>query len=208
MKIKIIENFFDNEDFQKIKSVKLKTISKNQIKVYHNSITKEGIIKAECLGEDLVRQLHKKYFDKAIEILRVLNPLKIKLYDYSEFHLIETGSNYKFPIHDDTPDKLLSGVVYITPKSNSGTIFYDNKKGEGKKVIDWKINKAVFFSRVDRETWHSYEGDGKNNRIVLVYNLMTKNIKKVYEVENKNYYFGKFRYWINPFLYRLFKFTI
>jgi len=28
MKIKIIENFFDNEDFQKIKSVKLKTISK------------------------------------------------------------------------------------------------------------------------------------------------------------------------------------
>ena len=208
MKIKIIENFFDNEDFQKIKSVKLKTISKNQIKVYHNSITKEGIIKAECLEEDLVRQLHKKYFDKAIEILRVLNPLKIKLYDYSEFHLIETGSNYKFPIHDDTPDKLLSGVVYISPKSNSGTIFYDNKKGEGKKVIDWEINKAVFFSRVDRETWHSYEGDGKNNRIVLVYNLMTKNIKKVYEVENKNYYFGKFRYWINPFLYRLFKFTI
>ena len=66
MKIKIIENFFDNEDFQKIKSVKLKTISKNQIKVYHNSITKEGIIKAECLEEDLVRQLHKKYFDKAI----------------------------------------------------------------------------------------------------------------------------------------------
>ena len=51
------------------------------------------------------------------------------------------------------------------------------------KTVGWKINRAVFFSRVERETWHSYKGDGQSNRIVLVYNLMTNRIKDVYKAE-------------------------
>ena len=47
-------------------------------------------------------------------------------------------------------------------------------KGANKRIIEWKQNRAVFFSRNERETWHSYEGDGSSNRIALVYNLMTK----------------------------------
>ena len=39
-------------------------------------------------------------------------------------------------------------------------------------------NRAVFFSRKERETWHSYEGDRKSERIALVYNLMTSKLKK------------------------------
>ena len=140
--------------------------------------------------------------------MKELNPEKIKLYDYSEFFIIETGSNYKFPIHDDTPNKLLSGVVYLKPEENSGTIFYKNKKGDDRKEIEWKVNRAVFFSRSERNTWHSYQGDGKNNRLVLVYNLMTKRIKEVYKIEKKNYFLGMFRYKINYYLYRYFKFTI
>ena len=50
------------------------------------------------------------------------------MYDYSEFQIVETGANFVFPIHDDTPNKLLSGVVYLKPEYNSGTIFYENKK--------------------------------------------------------------------------------
>ena len=60
-------------------------------------------------------------------------PEKLSLYEYSEFHIIETGADYKYPIHDDTPNKLLSGVVYLKPSVNSGTSFYKNKKGDGKK---------------------------------------------------------------------------
>ena len=33
-------------------------------------------------------------------------------------------------------------------------------------------------------------GDGKSNRIVLVYNLMTRRIKDVFKVENKNFIIG------------------
>ena len=132
-----------------------------------------------------MERLHKSYHPKAIEILQELNPSKVHLYDYSEFHIIETGADYKFPIHDDTPNKLLSGVIYLKPQNNSGTIFYTNKKGDGKKEIGWKINKAVFFSREERTTWHSYQGDGKSNRIVLVYNLMTKKLKRYSKLKIK-----------------------
>ena len=98
-------------------------------------------------------------------------------------------------------------MVYLYPKNNSGTIFYSNKKGEIKK-IKWKINRAVFFSRLEKRTWHSYQGNGKSDRIALVFNLKTKNIKKVFEIEKKNFILGYLRYKLNPYLFKFFKYTI
>lgn len=205
---KILDNFLDIEDLDLIKNLNLKKIQNNEVKVYHNKIYKTGEIETDCLSDAQIRNFQSKYHFKAIDILKELNSKKIDLYDYSEFHIIETGADYKFPIHDDTPDKLLSGVIYISPENNTGTIFYDSKKGDNKQIIDWKVNRGVFFSRIEGESWHSYEGDGKANRIALVYNLMTTKIKEVYKIENKNYLFGRLRYWINPYLYKFLKFTI
>ena len=123
--------------------------------------------------------MSKNYNHKALELLQQLNPKKVDLFEFAEFNIIETGADYKFPIHDDTPNKLLSGVIYLKPNKNSGTIFYDNKKGDGKREIEWKPNRAVFFSRSEKQTWHSYEGDGISNRFALVFNLMTNDIKGV-----------------------------
>lgn len=208
MNIKIIDQFLNEEDLKEISLIKLKEIGKEEIKVYHNSIGKDGKIISECIKPSTIERLHKNYHKIALEVLKNLNSAKLDLYDFSEFHIIETGANYKFPIHDDTPNKLLSGVIYIKPKFNSGTKFYKTKHGDDEKKIEWKVNRGVFFSRIERETWHSYSGDNKSNRIALVYNLMTKRIKNVYKVEKKNYFFGQFRYKINPYLYRFFKFTI
>ena len=208
MNIKIIDNFLKEEDFKELCALKLKKINDNEIAVYHNSIDKNNKVNSECLGHDVVRRLYKNNHQRAINLLNELNPKKVDLYEYSEFHIIEIGRNYKFPIHDDTPNKLLSGVIYLRPEKNLGTIFYKNKNGEGRNETEWKQNRGVFFSRSERETWHSYEADGKQNRIALVYNLMTNKIKKVCEIENKSYLFVKIRYLINPYLLRFFKFTI
>ena len=208
MNLKILDNFLEKKDLDDISSIQLEKINKNEIRVYHNSIDKNNNTKGDCINSEILKRLHKNYHDKALSLLKELNPLKVKLYDYSEFHIIETGADYQFPIHDDTPNKLLSGVIYIRPEKNSGTIFYENKKGDGKKIIDWEINRAVFFSRIEKETWHSYKGDGKSNRIALVYNLMTNRIKEVYNIEKKNYLLGQLRYKLNPYIYRFFKFTI
>ncbi len=207
MKIEIIDNFLKKEDFESLKSIKLKNIGKKEIKVYHNSISKNKI-NVECISEDLIKRLHENYHGEAINILTKLNPAKISLYDYSEFHIIETGSNCEFPIHDDTPNKLLSGVIYLRPSKNFGTFFYDNKRGKGKHEVEWLENRAVFFSRIERETWHSYKGDKKSNRIVMVYNLMTNRIKEVFKAEKKSYLIGNLRYKLNPYIYRVFKRTI
>lgn len=203
-----VDNFLNTEDFEKLSKLSLKKTEINQISIYHNQIDLNNNVKTECLDEATVKNLHKNYHSKAMNILKKLYPEKYDLYEYSEFHIIETGANYRYPIHDDTPNKLLSGVIYLRPEKNSGTIFYKNKKGDEKKVIEWKQNKAVFFSRKERTTWHSYQGDGKNNRLTLVYNLMTKDIKKVCSIENKSYFFTKLRHSINPYLYRFFKFVI
>ena len=208
MNIKIIDNFLNEEDFKELCELPLDNTQENAIKVYHNAINKDGIITNDCINEETLKRLFKNYHDKTIKLLEELNPKKIRLYEYSEFHIINTGKNYKFPIHDDTPNKLLSGVIYLTPKVNAGTLFYDNKVGKNKQVIKWIQNRGVFFSRRERETWHSYKGDGISNRIVLVYNLMTNNIKEVSKIENNNYLLALLRYKINPYLYRIFNITI
>ena len=206
--IKIIDNFLNVEDFKELCTLNVKLVKDDSIDVYNNYIHNNGLIKGTSIREDTVNRLFKNYHSKAIEILKELNPKKIDLYEYSEFHIVNTGKDYKFPIHDDTPNKLLSGVIYLSPKKNSGTIFYDNKRGDNKKEVEWLENRAVFFSRSEKKTLHSFQGDGISSRLVLVYNLMTTDIKKVSEIENSNYFFTKARYLINPILYKYFKINI
>ena len=208
MKIKIIDNFLDIEDFNELCSIELEKINSNQIKVYHNEINKNQVFKNNKIEKKFLKRLNDKYLDTAFKILRELSPNKLELYEYSDFTLIHTGSHCKFPIHDDTPHKLLSGVIYLSPKNNTGTFFYKNKNGEERKEINWAQNRAVFFSREEKKTWHSYEGNKEKNRVALVYNLMTTKIREVSKIENTNFIFSYLRFKLNPHLYRFLKFTI
>jgi len=206
--IEVIDNFLDKKHFEKIKNIKLERINPDEIKVYHNEIIRDEIRVNNGINKELLIELNKRYHSIALDLLKKLSPQKLELYEYSDFTLINTGSNFKFPIHDDTPNKLLSGVIYISPEFNNGTFFYENKKLMPSQIIEWKQNRAVFFSRIEKKTWHSYEGNKISNRLALVYNLMTNNIKRVCEIEKKNYYNSLIRFKLNPYLYRFLKFTI
>ncbi len=206
-KIKKIDNFLEDEDFKSLSNYAKNLSENNKIDVYPNTIDKNNNILKLSIEKNLLIKINSKYLPRAFDILKELNPEKIKLFSYSDFSIIKTNKNSKFPIHDDTPNKLLSGVIYLYPENNSGTVFYNSKSGDNKTSIDWKQNRAVFFSRRERETWHSYEGDRINDRVALVYNLMTheQNIKKVCEIENKNYLISNIRYKLNPYLFKLIK---
>ena len=207
-KYKIIDNFLNQEHFKKLCELNLEIVDPNNIKVYKNKIDKFNNLNTSCLSNDLLKELHNEYNKKAMNILGELAPKKLDLYDYSEFHIVETGKNYEFPIHRDTPNKLLSGVIYLNPRKNKGTFVYENQQGKNKREIEWKQNRAFFFSRSQNYSWHSYEGDKNTNRLALVYNLMTYDLKKACELENINYYKMKIFDKINPYLLRYFKFTI
>jgi len=209
-KIKIIDNFLSDQDFLELTKI-AKNLNINQkFNVYHNEIDQNNKIIKSTIDKDLLIKINNNYFSKSINILKELNPDKAKLFSYSDFTIIKTKKDSKFPIHDDTPNKLLSGVIYLYPENNKGTVFYNNKMGSDKTEIEWKLNRAVFFSRKERETWHSYKGDGINDRIALVYNLMTdeNNIKKICKIEKKNYIYSNLRFKLNPYLIRYFNKTI
>lgn len=208
MKYKIIDNFLNKKILEYILSLKFKSIGNKEIIGHHNQIYKNGKFNLSCFDKHNLIEINKFCHEQAIKILRELAPEKERLYEYSDFNIIETGKDYTFPIHRDHINKLLSGVIYLKPERNTGTIIYKNRAGEKPKTINWKTNRAFFFSRTENNSWHNYKGNGLNNRIVLVYNLMTTNTKAVCEIEGLNYIFIRLRETINPILYRFFKKTI
>ena len=50
-------------------------------------------------------------------------------------------------------------------------------------VIRWKQNRGFVFSRINQKTWHSYQGDKKNNRLTLVINICTDKVEEVDRIE-------------------------
>ena len=148
-KIKIVDDFLSNSDFEELCNLNIDKEIENGFKVYHNEIDVNGI-RTSSIDESLLTRVHKNCHEKAMKILQELYPEKRELYDYSDFTIIVTSKNSKFPIHDDTPNKILSGVVYLSPKENSGTIFYNDKYGKNEKNIRWKQNRAVFFQKRKR----------------------------------------------------------
>ena len=58
MKIKIFDNFLNNEDFKDLCCLKLEKIKKNEIKVYGNRIDKFGDIKNSIIPINLLKKIH------------------------------------------------------------------------------------------------------------------------------------------------------
>ena len=121
-KLKIVDNFLSDEDFQKLINLNIDKNIKKEFNIFHNEINENGII-TSTIDVNIIENLHKNYHSSALNILKDINPEKAKLYDYSDFTIIVTNKNSKFPIHDDTPNKLLSGVIYLSPENNNGTSF-------------------------------------------------------------------------------------
>jgi hypothetical protein len=202
LKYEIIDNFLEKNDYNYINSFS-HNVKANEIKVYSNSISNDGKIVSSCFSQDFIKSLALKYNKKALQILNRLCPSKSILWEYTDFNIIITGSNCSFPIHRDTPNKLLSGVIYIKPEKNFGTILYSNHKGDDPRVIEWKQNRGFFFSR-NENSFHNYKGDGVSNRMALVYNLCTNDIKSVCKIDDINYFKLKIREKINYYSYRFF----
>ena len=181
----IIDDFLSKEHFDYI----LKTFDTKPIKnqkerpithtfsVYENEIKQKsrfiGFVKTEKFSNDIILDIHKTYTPRLLKILEELAPEKLKFYDHADIIFTATPKDYKYGMHVDIPSKLLSVVIYLKPEKNTGTILYESKNGKNPQITEWKPNRALIFSRTE-ETWHSYEGDGVNDRYVLVYNLVSK----------------------------------
>jgi len=132
-----------------------------------------GNIKTDKFCEKTLLEMHNTYTPKLLEILKELAPEKVKDYHCSLMIFTLSPKDSRYGLHTDNKDKLLSTVIYLKPENNTGTILYEHKEDKYPQTVEWKQNRALIFSRTD-ETWHSYKGDGINDRYALVYNLMSK----------------------------------
>lgn len=184
----VVDNFLATEDFKALSDRPISHVKPlERESLLSNEVHADGRIVAKHMPQGLVARIHAHCHERSLGWLNHLAPAKMPLYEYADYELVITGANCKFPIHADTWDKLLSIVVYLAPQQNAGTIVYDNRHGRNPINIEWKQNRALIFSRQEGKTWHGYKGDGKNNRLALVYNLMTSDRRGVYQAEGLSY---------------------
>ena len=66
-------------------------------------------------NKDLI-DFYKKYEHKLLDHLKKLAPKKVHLYNSFSFQLSRTIKKGSYHIHDDSAEKLLSVVIYLSPK--------------------------------------------------------------------------------------------
>ncbi len=171
---RIIDDFLAEDIFVELCSLSAQC-DPTKRKSYRHKVSLDGTMtQGGVFHKELVKRIHNTHHHGMMHLLKELAPEKVELYDHSSIEFIIVGKNKKWPIHDDTPQKILSVVVYLSPEKNKGTILYSTKAGADAYEVEWKQNRALIFSRKEGITWHSYEGDGISNRLVLVYNLQSK----------------------------------
>ena len=76
------------EDFKELSNFEFGNVGSNQIKVHHNMISKDDIIKNDLLNNEFVLKIHKKYHKRVFRLLVELNPQKAELYDYTDLKFL------------------------------------------------------------------------------------------------------------------------
>lgn len=137
---------------------------------FPDSPTKVPKIPIVC--ESTIQKMNQIFRNRLHEIHKMVDKLSVqkqnKKYRY-EVSVVNIGKNYKYKIHRDSAEKILSVVIYIS-NVGRGTIMYDDHEGKNPREIPWEKNRAFAFCPSD-DTWHSYEADGVNQRRSVVINV-------------------------------------
>lgn len=154
----IIDDYYEPHVFEEILNEGKKFLAKN---VDKNTRKQEfqnpdNSILKECINS---RLLDESYFDVLTDHrpYSCLNP-------YWELNFLR--GPFSYPIHDESPRKVLSCVVYVGPEQNAGTSLYDKDKNFVKEVT-WKPNRALVFAAQDGVTWHDYTCPRGSLRITI-----------------------------------------
>ena len=177
VKYEIIENFLRQDDLDYFDSF-IKTLQPKVDSPTSFYGRKSWPSEQNTLPREKILELEKNYVPIAMDILGRLAPHKRDLVEDVTFNLQSTPPNVSYPIHLDSNQKVLSGVVYLKPQSSTGTYLHKNIDDHKGKEIPWAVNRAFFFSRTPNDSWHSYKGDGVGFRWVLVFNLLTFSLRK------------------------------
>ena len=155
----VIDDFYPEEVFKK-----LVKYSKDKLK--ENSFGSNGKFRMrferdpeldDILKDNVLSSDYLKYFKQHREVDK-------DSYVYTEVAGII--GPYKYKLHSEAPNKIMSLVVYLGPEINRGTRLFDKDK-KFFKELDWKPNRAFIFCGIDDVTWHDYLCDKGTFRITI-----------------------------------------
>ena len=173
----VIDDFLDPEELAgvvaKIGALDLSNFPPSEKITRSGKVYPDVRVETELLPEALVRRIHDAHHATLLACLERLAPNKVPLYDYSQIVVQISGPNYRSLPHIDRLQKLLSGVIYLMPDENVGTLIHAANERTVQQEIEWRPNRGLFFSPKLDSTWHSFTGDGKGLRTTLIYNLCT-----------------------------------
>ena len=99
-------------------------------------------------------------------------------------HYAVTPKDFLHPIHDEAPFKIMSAIIYLSPKENIGTTLIDRTGSKPEKLtVEWKPNRLMVFCGITDLTWHYYESMDTR----YTYNYFLVDPTMIENEEYKNY---------------------
>jgi len=115
-----------------------------------------------------ITEVAKEFINKAFNKLNISNR-KGSLEKIRNLLVFRTP-HHQYYIHVDSPEKLLSIVVYLVPTNADGTIIHNTDQSYSHD-IKWRVNRALAFVPSE-DTWHSIDSKVPTDRITLNISVM------------------------------------
>jgi len=181
---KIIDNFFPEDVYQRIKECAIKM---------SDQVVKEGTTYPMWMNEVLNRGGDPEVVDLIINAAgEVLDNINYLLDDFSDVQKSSqgyfampkfgiSGKDFRYPIHTESIHKVILFVIYLYPEQDVGTKLYrSSDESSFVKSIEWKENRAFLTAiKSSNDTWHNWSGNQNHSRITL--NIFCE---KIEELEN------------------------
>lgn len=171
----VVDNFLKQEHFdfvcEQFKFTSVDKVRKDIFQINNNQVHIEETSGLGNLTKEFILDMYTTYNSRLLSYLQILASEKVTSYRTTKISFSAYPKNYTYYTHNDSAQKLLSVIVYLQPKSNTGTLLYENQQDTiPSKTVEWEQNRALIFSR-SNHTWHSFKSDNISDRYTLMFNL-------------------------------------
>ena len=154
-KHEVIDNFFDDDTLQYCEEHLQSLLKKKKPFCAKQHISQSGRKNKKLFGINNKKIL--SHFDNIFTEEYLITNFP----DHRSYKLLKSVAEYNivtddffYGLHEESKSKILSVIVYLSPKFSIGTLLFNQSK-EFKKQIIWEPNRALVFAG-NKGTWHSY----------------------------------------------------
>jgi asparagine N-glycosylation enzyme membrane subunit Stt3 len=164
----VIDELFDADKFQQISKYvtskyNLETLTKAVLEI-HTQSANTWLYQTVA---PVIIDLKEKFFD---ELNFGHKQLPEVYYPYVELSVCPPGFRYH-SIHPDTDYKLMSTVLYVSPRGDGTELYKTMNKNSLHSVLTWKQNRALTFVGQTKpelqQTWHNYGNSQSQARVAI-----------------------------------------